>query len=284
MPSLTKYRFAIPLIVVALALAVVGINQSATAQAKEEPKPGSKLTLTVEGVEYTFCYIPAGTFMMGSPESEKGRGAAEKLHKVIISKGFYMLENEVTQEQFGKEPDFKDSVRTGSHFRGAKLPVEDRGFHEANYSKFAKALMKATGRKIRLPTEAEWEYACRAGTTTPFHNGQTLSSRQANCYPGDGNVPYREQTSRVGAYPPNPWGLFDMHGNVAEWCADFHGNYPPGTALDPKGPATGKSRVCRGGSWMSEARHCRAARRDHSAPGISSADQGFRVVLCLGSA
>ena len=210
----------------AIAITVVAMHYSTAAQAEEKPKPGSKLTLTVNGVTFTFCYIPAGSFMMGSPESEKGRGADEKLHKVIISKPFYMLEHEVTQEQFGKEPSIRNSVTTGSHFKGAKLPVEDRGFPDGSYSQFAKELMKATGKKFRLPTDAEWEYACRAGTTTPFHCGNDLDSTMANM---DGHEPYGHgvkgkflnKTMEVKQFKPNAWGLYDMHGNVAELCLDY---------------------------------------------------------------
>jgi len=304
MPSLKKYRVAIPLAFVVLAMTVtfVGMNPSATAQAKEEPKPGSKLTLTYNGVDFNFCYIPAGTFMMGSPESEKGHGEGEKLHKVIISKPFYMLENEVTQEQFGKEP-ARETASEGSHFRGAKLPVENRGFPDGGYSKFAKAMMKATGKKLRLPTEAEWEYACRAGTTTAFSSGNDLDSTMANM---DGHDPYGKgvkgkflnKTVEVKQFKPNAWGLYDMHGNVAEVCIDYvakgadpyvDGITDPGAA-DPDvvqanvhTTANGIAGVwtLRGGSYWSSGSECRSAAHDNTiADPRNGADFiGFRLVL-----
>jgi len=254
----------------------------ATTKKKPIPKSGSPAKPTAPPPGFTnslgmkFATIPVGGFVMGCPEHEKGWSAWETRHPVRIGRDFLLGIHPVTQAQWravmGNNP---------SCFKGDDLPVEMVSWKDA--VAFCKKLGKMDGKKYRLPTEAEWEYACRAGTTTPFHTGPTLSSRQANCYP-NGKGPYREQTSRVGAYPPNPWGIFDMHGNVAEWCADFYGNYPPGEALDPEGPPTGNSRVYRGGSWMTEPACCRAARRDHSPPGCSSADLGFRVVLCLGPA
>lgn len=294
MKNLIKYCFAI-------AIAVVAAHYPLTAQAEEQPKPGSKLTLTVNGVDFVFCYIPAGLFMMGSPESEKGRGAGEKLHKVIISKPFYMLENEVTQEQYGKEPISKTE---GSHFRGAKLPVENREFRGSTYSKFARDLMKATKKKLRLPTDAEWEYACRAGTTTPFHCGNDLDSTMANM---DGHEPYGKgvkgkllnKTKEVKQFKPNAWGLYDMHGNVAELCIDYvakgvdlsvDGITDPGAAepeaIVQKGVDTVANGIpsrlsLRGGSYWSSGSECRSAAHDNTiADTRNGADFiGFRLVL-----
>jgi len=136
----------------------------------------------------------------------------------------------------------------------------------------------------RLPTEAEWEYACRAGTTTPFHFGSQLNGRQANC---NGTVPYGtdtegpnlEKTTPVGNYPANAWGLYDMHGNVWEWCSDWYGEYPAGSVTDPSGPAAGSYRVFRGGSWGNDAVCCRSAYRDWHDPSIRLFILGFRVAL-----
>jgi len=288
----------------AIVIAVIAMTHSITAQA-EEPKPGSKLTLTVNGVDFVFCYIPAGSFMMGSPESEKGRGTDEKLHKVIISKPFYMLETEVTQEQFGKEPTGKvESNASVSHFKGAKLPVENRQFRDSTYSQFAQALMKATNKKLRLPTDAEWEYACRAGTTTPFNCGKDLDTTMANI---DGHEPYgngvkgklRNKTMEVKQFKPNAWGLYDMHGNVAEVCVDYvakgvdlsvDGITDPG-AVDPeaimkKGVETAANGMSskltlRGGSYWSSGSECRSAAHDNTiADPRNGADFiGFRLIL-----
>jgi formylglycine-generating enzyme len=132
------------------------------------------------------------------------------------------------------------------------------------------------------PTEAQWEYACRAGTTTPFHFGETISTDQANY---DGNYPYgkgkkgiyRKKTTPVGSFPANAWGLFDMHGNVWEWCADWYGPYPRGDVTNPVGPPGGSARVDRGGSWDSGAWGCRAALRDRDGPGHRFSLLGFRL-------
>jgi len=204
-----------------IAITVIALNFPLAVQAGEELKPGSKLTLKAGGVEFTFCYIPAGSFMMGSPESEKGRGPGEKLHKVILRKPFYMLENEVTQEQYAAA-----DKKWKSRFTGAKLPVENFMMPEGKIVKFFQWLSKTSGKKFRVPTEAEWEYACRAGTTTPFNCGKDLDSTMANI---DGYYPYGNgvkgkllnKTTEVKQFKPNTWGLYDMHGNVAELCMDF---------------------------------------------------------------
>ena len=132
-----------------------------------------------------------------------------------------------------------------------------------------------------LPTEAQWEYACRAGTTTPFHFGDSLSSNQANFdgnYPyGAEKGPYLERTTPVGTYAPNAWGLYDMHGNVWEWCYDWYGEYTAGDAADPHGPETGSDRVVRGGAWDIYAQFCRSACRFRFDPGRRYRILGFRV-------
>ena len=143
---------------------------------------------------------------------------------------------------------------------------------------------KKAGHKYRLPTESEWEYACRAGTTTPFHFGSELNGRQANCY---GTAPYGtntkgpnlKKTSPVGTYPANACGLYDMHGNVYEWCSDWYGEYPSGSVTDPSGPATGSIRVYRGGSWRYDAVRCRSANRNWLDPSFRCRYLGFRVAL-----
>ncbi len=225
-----------------------------------------------------FVLIPAGSFMMGSPTSEPKRDDDERQHRVTISKPFYMQTTEVTQGQWqavmGSNP---------SHFSscGDDCPVEQVSWNDAQ--EFIRRLNAKEGtNQYRLPTEAEWEYACRAGTTTPFAFGSCLSTNQANY---DGNYPlpgcnkgaYRGSTVSAGSFAPNSWGLHDMHGNVWEWCRDRYGDYPSGSVTDPAGPSSGSFRVNRGGSWFFNARDCRSAYRSRSDPGGRSFDLGFRL-------
>jgi formylglycine-generating enzyme required for sulfatase activity len=223
-----------------------------------------------------FVWIAPGTFMMGSPKEEKGRANDESQHKVTLSKGFYIGIYPVTQEEWlavmGKNP---------SKFQGdPKLPVEQVSWLDCQ--EFIKKLREKDERSYRLPTEAEWEYACRAGSTTPFYCGDTLSTEQANyngnyVY-GDGKKGvYREKTVPVGSFPPNAWGLYDMHGNVSQWCQDLLGHdYPKGEAVDPLGK-TGESRVIRGGSWIDNPLECRSAYRGGSRPALRHSMVGLRL-------
>ena len=220
------------------------------------------------GVEMEFVWIPPGTFMMGSPASEKGRGADEgPVRKVTISKGFWMGKYEVTQEEWeavmGNNP---------SHFKGGRHPVETVSWNDA--TAFCRALSQKTGKAVRLPTEAEWEYACRAGTTTVYHSGDDEKDL-AKAGWDKGNSGGR--THPVGKKEPNAWGLHDMHGNVWEWCADRDGKYPSGPVTDPTGANTGTCRVFRGGSWCSYAFCCRAAFRNSYYPDGVYNSIGFRV-------
>jgi formylglycine-generating enzyme required for sulfatase activity len=168
-----------------------------------------------------------------------------------------------------------------SEFKGEKnLPVDSVSW--PNAEAFVRKLEAVDKIPYRLPTEAEWEFACRAGTTTSFHFGETLSTAQANY---NGNFTYgkgkpglyREKTVPVGALPPNAWGLHEMHGNLWQWCQDWHGGYPTGDMIDPQGPKTGSNRVLRGGSWGSHPVFCRSANRNFSAPDSRTEFYGFRV-------
>jgi formylglycine-generating enzyme len=226
-----------------------------------------------------FVWIPPGEFMMGSPENEPGRFDNETLHRVILTRGFYMQTTTVTQGQWkalmGNNPSyFKDG--------GDKCPVERVSWDDAQ--EFIKKLNQKEKSEYRLPTEAEWEYACRAGTDTPFYFGKCLSTDEANY---DGNYPlegcskgiYRKKPVPVKAFPPNAWGLYDMHGNVWEWCHDWYGDYPTTSVTDPTGPDSGSNRVRRGGSWSNGARFCRSAYRHRNSPAYRYDNLGLRLLL-----
>ncbi len=246
--------------------------------------------------------IPAGKFLMGSPASEAERDPEERQHEVVISKPFYLGVHEVTQEQYqkvmgkGKNPPHFNEKNGG----GPDHPVEQVRWTQAvefcNKLSDLAAETKA-GRAYRLPTEAEWEYACRAGSATAFHFGNGLSSTQANF---NGNFPegkaakgpYLQKTAKVGSYAPNAWGLYDMHGNVSEWCADWYDPdyYKNSPKIDPTGPGQGvvatgfKSdffRVVRGGCWLDEARACRAAYRFRLQSSEPYRLVGFRVACVV---
>lgn len=213
--------------ILAIAVALAAMHAPASDQTEDAVKPGSKLTLTIDGVEFVFCYIPAGTFMMGSPEDEVGRGEGEKLHRVTISRPFYMMEDVITQKQFaaviGKPPYGRGIAKCA--FKGDAQPLENQQFLISEAKTVCDRMAEATGKKFRLPTEAEWEYACRAGTTTPFCYGKDLDWTMANF---DGHKPYgngakgkmRNRTTEVKQFKPNAWGLYDMHGNVGQLCVD----------------------------------------------------------------
>jgi formylglycine-generating enzyme required for sulfatase activity len=225
-----------------------------------------------------FVLIQPGTFLMGSPESEEGRHHDEILHEVTLTKPYYLQTTPVTQEQWqavmGDNP---------SYFQGAHLPVERVSWDDVQ--QFIQRLNQRSEGTYRLPTEAEWEYAARAGTSTPFGigNGVDIDSTQANFngkYPYGKNKQgvYRERTTPVKSFAPNGWGLYDMHGNVCEWVQDWFGEYPEGEETDPQGTQLGCIRVSRGGGWYSYARNARSAIRYLNSPGIRGYYIGFRLV------
>jgi formylglycine-generating enzyme required for sulfatase activity len=228
-----------------------------------------------------FVWIPPGTFMMGSPENEERRDSEDETqHKVTLTKGFYMGVYTVTQEEWqavmGTNP---------SHFKGEKnLPVDSVSFFDCQ--EFIKILRKKDKNPYRLPTEAEWEHACRAGTTTAFHFGDTISTDQANyngynIYGNGKKGVTREKTTPVGSFPPNGFGLYDMHGNVFQWCQDKYGVYPQNEEADPQGPNKGNSRVMRGGSWGRHPAFCRSAYRFRNSDGYKQRHNGCRVCFNL---
>jgi formylglycine-generating enzyme required for sulfatase activity len=240
-------------------------------------------------------WIAPGTFVMGSPTNEALResfGLDESQHVVTISQGFWMGKYLVTQG------DYQTLVgRNPSYFTGdLNRPVEQVSWNDAtNYCAVRTAQERAAGLipanyAYRLPTESEWEYACRAGTTTAFYLGSELHSGQANFngqYEYDAAVGqilnpsgvYVDMTTPVGSYAPNGWGLYDMIGNVWEWCQDWYGTYPAGSVTDPQGAVSGSHRVMRGGSYYFYAQHCRSAQRSRQNPISSSVTTGFRAVL-----
>jgi formylglycine-generating enzyme required for sulfatase activity len=260
------------LLIVAL-FGIVFFSQTTNA---EEPKEitnsiGMKLVL-----------IPKGTFMMGSPIEEEGAENDEEQHQVTISKDYYLGVTEVTQGQYekvmGTNPSqFQNSVIGKSD--SSMYPVERVSWEDA--VEFCKKLSelpeeKTAGRVYRLPTEAEWEYACRAGSKSAYSFGADSTSLGDYAWFGENSG---NQTHPVGEKKANAWGVYDMHGNVWEWCSDWYGEYPKGAVSDPSVPNEGSGRVLRGGGWRLGAARCRSANRNGGGPSGRSVDLGFRLAL-----
>ena len=256
-------------------------------------------TSPLASLEMEFVRINPGTFMMGSPSNEAGRWGNETQHQVTISRGFELGKYEVTQGQWkavmGSSPSYFKNC-------GADCPVE-----QVSWIEVQDFIMKLNafndGYRYRLPTEAEWEYAARAGTTAATFNGNLTIKGQLNApeldaiawYGGNSGVEYdvgydssiwegkQYQHSRAGTHPvgqkrANPWGLYDMIGNVWVWCQDRYGDYPGGSVTDPTGPSSGSDRVIRGSGWLNSARHCRSAHRLNYDPGDRYDSIGFRLL------
>ena len=242
-------------------------------------QPGSRTVLPIKNIEYPFRWCPTGTFIMGSPASEAERRGNETQHQVTLSRGFWLLETPVTQGMWENVMGNNPSCRKYSE----NLPVENVSWQKCQgYIENLNSLNVAPeGYRFSLPTETQWEYACRAGTTTPFHFGSTLNGDKANCRGGGTTtegLPLAEP-SEVGNYPANAWGLYDMHGNVWEWCADWFGDYPSDAVTDPMGASSGSSRVIRGGGWFYPAVICRSASRYYYDPSQGCFNIGFRIAL-----
>ncbi|MDR2518384.1 MAG: formylglycine-generating enzyme family protein [Spirochaetaceae bacterium] len=249
-----------------------------------------------QGLMKDFVKIEAGEFMMGSPETEAERLDNEIYHRVALD-GFYIGKYAVTQQEYerimGVNP---------SHFKGGSLPVENVNWFDAAAYCNARSISEGFaplyiikgeivrwnrhGAGYRLPTEAEWEYACRAGTASPFSTGEKITTDQANydgtySYNKSAKETYRETTLPAGSFEPNQWGVFDMHGNVWEWCWDWYGPYNLRNTVNPAGPSSGSSRIIRGGSWGGSARYLRSANRCSNVPFSRDNYLGFRVILHL---
>ena len=243
-----------------------------------------------------FVFILPGTFTMGSPANEALRVSDESQHVVAISKGFYLEKTMVTQGEYLAVVVSNPSFFTGN----TNLPVEQVSWIDAtNYCALRTQLEQAAGLiptnyAYRLPTESEWEYACRAGTTTALYLGSTLSSGQVNF---NGKMGYDaasgtvmnaggtwlQKTTVGGSYAANGWGLYDMAGNDCQWCQDWYGAYPTGTVVDPQGPATGTHRTIRAGNFNDAGSICRSAvRNGFNVPTFKDQHVGFRVVLAGG--
>ena len=232
---------------------------------------------SVGRVSQRLRWIPPGEFLMGSPEEEEGRATNEALHRVTLTEGYWLAETACTQGLWeavtGENP---------SRFEGVDRPVEQVRWNDVQG--FVKGLNeRLPDLHARLPTEAEWEYAARAGTRTAFWWGDELTTDRAN-YNGNHPYPeggekgeYRKETLKVKTFDANPWGLYQVHGNVWEWCQDGYGEYSEGEQVNPTGAETGDGRVLRGGSWNSYGRHLRAAFRFHGGPDFRYGNLGFRL-------
>jgi formylglycine-generating enzyme required for sulfatase activity len=245
----------------------------------------------------TMLWMPPGRFWMGSPEEEPERRSEEGPQHLVQLQGFFLSQTPITQAQWREVADWKPNkgelgwsktlIPNPSRFNGDQRPVERVSWEDA--MEFCHRLSQRTSRNYTLPSEAQWEYACRTGTTTPFHWGATISTKLANydgtkVYGDSEKGVFREETTHVGTFPANPWGLHDMHGNVWEWCADhWHGNYEGapenGRAWIEKGDKANelKIRLLRGGSWLLNPGYCRSAFRNFDHLNRRSVDLGFRV-------
>jgi formylglycine-generating enzyme required for sulfatase activity len=275
-------------------------------------KAGERRTISIKGLAVALRWCPPGKFTMGSPESEPERAKDETLHEVTLTKGFWMMETDVTQELW-TSLDEKNQAK----FKGPQQPAATVLWYDA--VEFCNRLSAATGLKpaykihkdakdpsnkvedkndpmkwtvfmipdangFRLPTEAQWEYACRAGTTTAFAWGDTVTTDQANyngtnAYNNGPNGAYLKTTTPVGKYPPNPWGFLDIEGNVWQWCWDWYGPYPHGGVTDPAGATSGNARILRGGVWHYKPAYVRSANRYKDRPAKPWDLLGLRAIV-----
>ena len=231
-----------------------------------------------------FVLVSPGTFFMGSPPEEPSRESTEVLHRVTITKPIYMMVHEVTNRHWR-------AVMGKSFFgrRGKKLdhPVVKVSWHDC--TRFIERLNENGKNFHRLPTEAEWEYSCRAGSEEAYAWGQEIDCTRAMYGNSHKINECKEYAKKMGvkkegpvpvkSYPPNRWGLYDMHGNVWEWCEDWYAPYPVEAEVDPQGPDSGEYRIRRGGSWFSPGKNCRSANRANAHPGSKFQNSGFRLIM-----
>jgi formylglycine-generating enzyme required for sulfatase activity len=248
----------------------------------DDPQAGDSKTIEIaDGVTMEVVWCPAGTFSMGSPDSEQERDSNETLHYVTLSQGFWIGRYEVTKEQWR-------AVKGATPWEGQD-DVLDEDDSPATYvswndcSAFVSDLNDATGLSFAIPTEAQWEYACRAGTETRFYWGDDSEYSIMDDYAwfyDNAEGPGAAYAHNVALKSPNPWGLYDMIGNISEWCSDWYkDDLGDGDEVDPDGPKKGTEKLQRGGSWSSYGNNCRAANRTHKAPDQANVRYGLRVVL-----
>jgi formylglycine-generating enzyme required for sulfatase activity len=218
-----------------------------------------------------FVLVPAGQFMMGAGEDERADGDERPRHPVTISRPFYLGVHEVTQGQWETVMD-----NNPSHFKGRDRPVENVSWEDVQEFILRLNREEENGRRYRLPTEAEWEYAARAGSTGAYSFGDDAGMLDAHAWYLDNAG---GTTHPVGTRNPNAWGLHDMHGNVWEWVSDWYGYYVDAPGTDPAGPPSGQDRVVRGGGWNMFGFYCRSATRDRGAPGYLNDTVGFRLAI-----
>ncbi|ABG53529.1 protein of unknown function DUF323 [Trichodesmium erythraeum IMS101] len=240
---------------------IISVNNSGGIIHRSQGNARQKIENLGNDIKLEIVYTPGGSFIMGSPEDEAKRNRSEGPQHQVTLQPFYMSKYPITQNQYqaimGNNP---------SKFKGANRPVEKVNWYHA--TEFCQKLSEKTGKNYRLPSESQWEYACRAGTTTPFYFGETITSELVNynsnyTYSNAPKGKHPEETTNVGIYPPNTFGLYDMHGNVWEWCQDvLHNNYE-GAPTDGSARETGNDNFSplRGGSWNFYPHHCRSASR-----------------------
>ena len=248
-----------------------------------EDRYGIWSEVTIAEVVQRFRWIEPGSFTMGSPKDEPERRDNEQQHEVELTKGFWLADTACTQQLWLATMGEAETREHPPELKRDELPMDSVSWEDCDRF-FEKANQEMPELNLRFPTEAEWEYACRAGTKTPFSFGANITPAQVNY---NGNHPYnnaekggyrgRTVSVKEDGFSPNDWGLYQMHGNVFEWCSDWYGEYPSGQAVNPKGPEKGEFRVLRGGSWSSSGRWCRSARRDGFLPGARGDFFGFRL-------
>ncbi len=267
----------------------VAIDLSGGAEAASYPVeyfdeiPGGAWSDDYKTTKLVMRLIPAGTFAMGSSADELGRVSDETQHQVTLTKPFYMGVFEVTQKQYALVMGENPSIYTGD-----ARPVESVSWTDLTDADGFIARLKARAGlgSCALPTEAQWEYACRAGTASALNSGENLTDRFECANMSDvGRYEYNKGGSEhatVGSYQPNAWGLYDMHGNVFEWCSDWYGALGAAAVTDPSGSNSGDYRVVRGGCWSYGALYARSAHRSASSPSLGNHNNGFRLVYLLG--